>query len=218
MIKGLSLIRELATSPAFNPMPSRPGNNGGILGDGETIFQFMPFGQCAMLQRDYADRVEELGVTRYPTPEGMPFVTFGGGWALGASAASKHPQEAKEVAYWMAIESEAIVKEMLADSGNMPCRRSLLKDPEIAAIYEGKPYSMIMNDTEQLDGVRMAYVATSEFNKILIDLIDRTLFETNTPVETIAREQNEKMNTYIAGYQGPKEGLSRRNMGLPADQ
>ena len=216
VIKGLSLIRELATSPAFNPMPSRPGNDSGILGDGETVFQFFPFGQCAKLQREYPDRLEELNVTRYPTPAGKDFVTFGGGWAIGASAVSKHPEEAKQVTAWMALECDEFIKNILIDSGNMPCRRSLLEDPDIAAIYEGDLYSQIVEDTEQLDGVRMAYVATSEFNKILIDLFDRTLFEVNTPVETIAEEQNEKMNEYIAGYTGPKDGMRRQSMGLPS--
>ena len=47
---------------------------------------------------------------------------------------------------------------------------------------------------------------------------EKNLFEVNTPVETIAKEQNEKMDAYIAGYEGPKDGLSRRNMGLPAEK
>ncbi len=216
VIKGLQLIRQLAESPAFNPAPTRAGNNVGIIGDEETVFQLVPFSQCRILEQQYADRLDDLVATRYPTPEGKPFVTFGGGWALGASAMSKHPEEAKQVAYWMAVESNEIVKQMIQSSGNMPCRRSVLEDPEINESYSGPMYSMIMNDAEHLNGVRMAYVANSEFNKILIDLFDRTLFELETPVETIAKEQNEKMDAYLAQYTGPREGLSRQNLGLPS--
>lgn len=214
VIRGLSLIRELASSPAFNPLPSRPGNNAGILGDGETVFQFMPFSQCRLLERDYSDRIDDLQVARYPMPEGNPFITFGGGWALGASSASKYPEEAKQAAFWIAVENNDTVKKMVTINGNMPCRRSVLDDPEVAALYEGKMYSMIMNDPEHLNGVRMAYVATSEFNKILIDMLDRALFEHNTPVEVIAAEQNAKMDEYIANYTGPKDGLRRQDLGL----
>lgn len=214
VIRGLKSIRELSESGALNPLPSRPGNNGGIIGDGETVFQFLPFTQCGMLAKDYPERLESLEVTRYPTPEGKPFVTFGGGWALGATSMSKHPEEAKEAAFWMAVEDNSTIKKMLDVSGNMPCRRSVLEDPEVSALYDSKLYRMIMDDEEQMNGVRMAYVATSEFNKILIDLLDRTLFELETPVETIAEEQNEKMNDYISSYDGPKDGLRRQDLSL----
>ncbi len=213
VIKGLQLIRQLATSEAFNPMPSRTGNNAGIIGDKETVFQFIPFGQARLLERDYAERIEELAVARYPMPEGKPFITFGGGWALGASAMSKHPEEAKQVAHWIAVQSNDTVKKMVMDSGNMPCRRSVLEDPEVAALYQGRLYSMIMSDPEHLNGVRMAYVAPADFNKILIDMFDRTLFEHETPVEVIAEEQNAKMDQFIAGYTGPKDGLQRLGIG-----
>ena len=80
------------------------------------------------------------------------------------------------------------------------------------AMFSGNPlYSAIMDDEEHLNGVRMAYVAPSEFNKILIDMIDRTLYETETPVETIAREQSEKMDLFLAGYKGPRDGLRRQS-------
>lgn len=216
VIKGLNVIRELSASGSLNPLPSRPGSLGGILADGEAVFQLMPFGQCRQIEQNYPDRLADIEVARYPMPEGRPFVTFGGGWAAGASAVSKHPEEAKQVAHWLAIESDETVKNMCIAIGNMPCRRSVLEDPEVAALYEGKLYSTIMSDPEYLDGVRMTYIAPSDFSKILIDMFDRTLFELDTPVETIAEEQNAKMDEFIATYTGPKDGLRRQDLGLPS--
>lgn len=210
--RGLQHIRDLMESGAMDPMPTRSGNDIGILGDGETVFQLAPFGQCRTLAENYPERIGDLGVTRYPMPAGADFMTFGGGWALGVSAQSKHPEVAAEVANWIANEDNSTVISLVKTSGNMPCRRSVLQDPQMQAMFSGNPlYSAIMDDEEHLNGVRMAYVAPSEFNKILIDMIDRTLYETETPVETIAREQSEKMDLFLTGYKGPRDGLRRQS-------
>lgn len=218
VIRGLDHIRKLMESGAMNPKPTRAGNDRGILGDGETVFQLLPFANSRTLAVQYPDRIADLGAARYPMPEGAKFITFGGGWAVAASAQSKHPEEAAQVAYWMAVEDNTTVKMMIQNSGNMPCRRSLLNDPEVQAVYNNQLYQAILSDEGHLNGVRMAYVAPSEFNKILIDMIDRTLYELETPVETIAAQQNEKMNQFLSTYTGPREGLRRQSFAFKNNQ
>ncbi|GEM_PF-78045 len=60
-----------------------------------------------------------------------------GGWALGISKSSKHPEEA-----WKAIKyftSEAAQRKFILEAGFVPSRRSLFTDPEIVKKYPHYP-------------------------------------------------------------------------------
>ncbi|MEO1429038.1 MAG: ABC transporter substrate-binding protein [Cyanobacteria bacterium J06633_8] len=60
-----------------------------------------------------------------------------GGWALGISKSSKHPEEA-----WKAIKyftSEAAQRKFILEAGFVPSRRSLFTDPRIVAKYPHYP-------------------------------------------------------------------------------
>ncbi|AFY53996.1 carbohydrate ABC transporter substrate-binding protein, CUT1 family [Rivularia sp. PCC 7116] len=60
-----------------------------------------------------------------------------GGWALGISKSSKHPEEA-----WKAIKyftSEAAQRKFILEAGFVPSRRSLFTDPQIVAKYPHYP-------------------------------------------------------------------------------
>ncbi len=60
-----------------------------------------------------------------------------GGWGLGISTTSKHPEAAWQVIKF--ISSEAVQRKLVLDTGYVPTLKSLFNDPEIVAKYSHYP-------------------------------------------------------------------------------
>jgi len=60
-----------------------------------------------------------------------------GGWGLGISKSTRHPQEALKAIRFLT--SEVAQKEFILEAGYVPSRKSLFKDPEITARYSHYP-------------------------------------------------------------------------------
>ncbi len=83
-----------------------------------------------------------------------------GGWALGISKSSKHPQEA-----WKAIKyftSEEAQRKFVLEAGFVPSRRSLFLDPQIVAKYPHYPQLLKVVDKAVLRPPIAQYAQTSD--------------------------------------------------------
>ncbi|PMB49310.1 ABC transporter substrate-binding protein [Fischerella thermalis CCMEE 5205] len=83
-----------------------------------------------------------------------------GGWGLGISKTTKHPQEA-----WKAIQyftSEAAQRRFIIQAGFVPSRRSLFTDPQIVATYPHYPQLLEVVEQAVLRPPIAQYAQTSD--------------------------------------------------------
>ncbi|PMB03345.1 ABC transporter substrate-binding protein [Fischerella thermalis CCMEE 5273] len=83
-----------------------------------------------------------------------------GGWGLGISKTTKHPQEA-----WKAIQyftSEAAQRRFILQAGFVPSRRSLFTDPQIVATYPHYPQLLEVVEQAVLRPPIAQYAQTSD--------------------------------------------------------
>ncbi len=83
-----------------------------------------------------------------------------GGWALGISKSSKHPEEA-----WKAIQyftSEEAQRKFILEAGFVPSRRSLFLDPQIVAKYPHYPQLLKVVDKAVLRPPIAQYAQASD--------------------------------------------------------
>ncbi|PLZ98995.1 ABC transporter substrate-binding protein [Fischerella thermalis CCMEE 5268] len=83
-----------------------------------------------------------------------------GGWGLGISKTTKHPQEA-----WKAIQyftSEAAQRRFILQAGFVPSRRSLFTDPQIVATYPHYPQLLEVVEKAVLRPPIAQYAQTSD--------------------------------------------------------
>ncbi|WP_204103958.1 MULTISPECIES: ABC transporter substrate-binding protein [Spirulina sp. CCY15215] len=102
---------------------------------GETVFlRNWPYVAGLTSQSDLAGKFALKPMVHQPEYESG---TCQGGWGLGMSATTKHPEEAWRVIEF--ISSEEIQREFVLETGYLPSRRSLFNDPAIVAKYSYYP-------------------------------------------------------------------------------
>ncbi|MCV3214611.1 ABC transporter substrate-binding protein [Plectonema radiosum NIES-515] len=109
-----------------------------------------------------------------------------GGWGLGISKSSKHPEEA-----WKAIKyftSEEAQRRFILNAGFVPSRRALFTDPEIIAKYPHYPKLLEIVDKAVLRPPIAQYAQASD---ILQRYLSATLTNSMTPENAMKAAANE---------------------------
>ena len=109
-----------------------------------------------------------------------------GGWALGISKSSKHPEEA-----WKAIKyftSEEAQRKFVLEAGFVPSRRSLFLDPQIVAKYPHYPELLKVVDKAVLRPPIAQYAQASD---ILQRYLSSALTNRITPSEAMKKAASE---------------------------
>ncbi|NJO18982.1 MAG: ABC transporter substrate-binding protein [Spirulinaceae cyanobacterium RM2_2_10] len=115
-----------------------------------------------------------------------------GGWGLGISATSRHPDEAWRVAEY--ISSEAAQKAFILETGYVPSRRSLFTDPDLVAKYPYYPQLLEVVENSVLRPPIAQYAQTSD---ILQRYLSAALTGRMTPeaaMQAAARETRSILN------------------------
>ena len=99
-----------------------------------------------------------------------------GGWALGISKSTKHPEEAlKAIKYFTSEEAQ---RKFILEAGFVPSRRSLFTDPEVIAKYPHYPQLLEVVDKAVLRPPIAQYAQTSD---ILQRYLSAALTDRMTP-------------------------------------
>ncbi len=109
-----------------------------------------------------------------------------GGWGLGISKSSKHPEEA-----WKAIKyftSEEVQRRFILNAGYVPSRRALFTDPEILAKYPHYPKLLEIVDKAVLRPPLAQYAQASD---ILQRYLSAALTNSMTPESAMKAAANE---------------------------
>ena len=109
-----------------------------------------------------------------------------GGWGLGISKSSKHPEEA-----WKAIKyftSEEVQRRFILNAGYVPSRRALFTDPEIIAKYPHYPKLLEIVDKAVLRPPLAQYAQASD---ILQRYLSAALTNSMTPESAMKAAANE---------------------------
>ncbi|PIG93019.1 ABC transporter substrate-binding protein [Gloeocapsopsis sp. IPPAS B-1203] len=109
-----------------------------------------------------------------------------GGWGLGISTSTRHPEEA-----WRAIQyftSEEAQKNFILNAGFVPSRRSLFTDPEIVAKYPHYPQLLEVVQQAVLRPPIAQYAQTSD---ILQRYLSAALTNRMTPEQAMQAAANE---------------------------
>lgn len=109
-----------------------------------------------------------------------------GGWGLGISKSSKHPEEA-----WKAIKyftSEKVQRKLVLESGFIPTRRSLYLDPQIVAKYPHYPQLLKVVDQAVLRPSIPQYAQVSD---ILQRYLSAALTSRMTPEKAMKNAASE---------------------------
>lgn len=112
-----------------------------------------------------------------------------GGWGLGISKTTRHPDEA-----WRVIEfitSQATQKKFLLETGYVPSRRSLFNDRELVAKYSYYPQLLKVQESSVLRPPIAQYAQASD---ILQRYLSSALTEQMTPEKAMKRAATETRN------------------------
>lgn len=109
-----------------------------------------------------------------------------GGWGLGISSSSKHPQEAWEVIEF--ISSENSQRDFVLETGYVPSRRSLFNDPQVVAKYSYYPKLLEVVESSSLRPPIAQYAQASD---ILQRYLSAALTDTMTPEKAMQAAADE---------------------------
>ncbi|MBP0021909.1 MAG: ABC transporter substrate-binding protein [Cyanobacteria bacterium SBLK] len=125
---------------------------------GETVFlRNWPYVAGLASQSDIAGKFALKPMVHQP---GYPSGACQGGWGLGMSATTKHPEEAWRVIEF--ISSEETQREFVLETGYLPSRRSLFNDPAIVAKYSYYPQLLEVVENSALRPPIAQYAQTSD--------------------------------------------------------
>lgn len=125
---------------------------------GETVFlRNWPYVAGLASQSDIAGKFALKPMVHQP---GYKSGACQGGWGLGISATSKHPEEAWRVIEF--ISSEKAQREFVLETGYLPSRRSLFTDPAIVAKYSYYPQLLEVVENSALRPPIAQYAQTSD--------------------------------------------------------
>jgi multiple sugar transport system substrate-binding protein len=116
---------------------------------------------------------------------GSPGIGCRGGWGLGISKQSAHPQEAwKAIKYFTSADAQ---KQFVLASGLLPSRTALFQDAEIVAKYPLMP--QILEYLETSSAFRPAIKPYGEVSKILQDSLQDVLWEGHSAQQAMSEAQ-----------------------------
>ena len=117
---------------------------------------------------------------------GKPSAACQGGWGLGISKTTKHPEEA-----WKAVEfftSESSQRKFTLATGYLPTRRSLYTDPEVVAKYSHFPAMLTVLDNAVLRPPISQYAPASD---ILQRYLSAAITKRLTPEKAMQKAADE---------------------------
>lgn len=117
-----------------------------------------------------------------------------GGWGLGISTSTRHPEEA-----WRAIQfftSEAAQRNFILNAGFVPSRRSLFTDPEIVAKYPHYPQLL---EVVQQAVLRPPIAQYAQASDILQRYLSAALTNRTSPEDAMQAAANETRRLFNRG-------------------
>ena len=128
----------------------------------------------------------KIGIKAMVSSRGKTGAACLGGWGLGIAKSSKHPEEA-----WKAIQyftSQQAQRQFIFNSGSVPSRRSLFKDPAVVAKYPHYPQLLEIEEQAVLRPPIAQYAQTSD---ILQRYLSAALTNNMTPEKAMKAAANE---------------------------
>ncbi|MDB9311487.1 ABC transporter substrate-binding protein [Spirulina sp. CS-785/01] len=124
---------------------------------------------------------------------GEPSGACQGGWGLGISKSSQHPDEAWRVAKF--ISSRETQKQYILKTGYVPSRKSLFNDPEVVEKYSHYPQLLEVVENAALRPPIAQYAQASD---ILQRYLSAALTGTMTPEEAMNTAAQETRNLFAS--------------------
>ena len=115
-----------------------------------------------------------------------------GGWGLGITASTKHPQEAWRVIKF--ISSQDSQKEFVLDTGYVPSRRSLFNDPTIVRKYSYYPELLKVIDNSALRPPIAQYAQASDILQRYLSAALTQIMTPETAMQSAAAETRRLLN------------------------
>ena len=112
-----------------------------------------------------------------------------GGWGLGISTTSKHPDAAWEVLEFLSSESSQ--REFILETGFVPSRLALFNDPEIVAKYNYYPQLL---EVVQSSALRPPIPQYAQASDILQRYLSAAITGKMTPKQAMQTAANETRN------------------------
>lgn len=198
IIENLKLKRELFETGSANVKPSRDNTDIGILGDGEAAIQLNGSWAISGLERDYPDK--NVKVIPIPVAEGGSPASVAGGWKMCANKTSPNADKAVEFVTWMFAgdDNSRMVDWCTSVKFAHPPRQSVIESMEeifnkgLRAAFTNEIYG-----TEQAE-MRLP----PEISAILEDMLQACYFDTSVSVEDEILKAEEKINEFLATYDG----------------
>ncbi|MDF5730613.1 MAG: ABC transporter substrate-binding protein [Rhizonema sp. PD38] len=128
----------------------------------------------------------KVGIKTMVSSSGKTGAACLGGWGLGIAKSSKHPEEAwKAIQYFTSVQAQ---RQFIFNSGSVPSRISLFKDPEVTAKYPHYPQLLEVEKQAVLRPPIAQYAQTSD---ILQRYLSAALTNSMTPEKAMKAAANE---------------------------
>jgi multiple sugar transport system substrate-binding protein len=198
VIQALSYWRDLMQSGAANQKPSRHVGELGILAEGETAMQVVGSWGIGGLEKDYPDK--RIGVVPLPAPSGKQNVTVAGGWRIAVNREGGHSDDAAKFVTWAFANEDSAVHVQWDTEVKFafPVRSSVLEKAK--DVYQK---GLRKDFVDHVLGTERAEMRIPpEISKILKDMIQEALYNTETSVEEIAKKYHGKLEDFLKDYEG----------------
>jgi len=139
-----------------------------------------------LAQEDSSKIRDRIGIKSMVATPGRTGGACLGGWGLGISRSTRHPEEAwKAIQYFTSVEAQ---RNFILNAGFVPSRRSLFTDPAIVAKYPHYPKLLEVVQQAVLRPPIAQYAQTSD---ILQRYLSATLTNRMTPEQAMQAAANE---------------------------
>ncbi len=180
-VEALELLKELVRRGDPQKNKHNPIQSLNLLSSSantEKIYSIFPYGYSNYSKRGYDDFPLVFG--ELPTFRGKPLRTTIGGTGIAISSKSRHPEIAIDYARYTA--SPEIQRTLFTDAGGQPAHRKAWVDAENNRLS----YQFFKNTLPILDRsfLRPRYVGYDQFQEHAGQVINRTLYGSQTTIET----------------------------------
>lgn len=196
--QALGYWRDLWQAGVIIRNPTRAAGEIEILGEGEASMQLSGSWVINTLEHQYPNR--NIGVVPIPIPAGGSSVTVTGGWKIAVNRNGDNNTDATKFVAWAFGSPDSSFHKNWDTLVKFafPVRQSVL-------VQAKETYHMGLREAfaEQMLGTERSEMRIPpEMSKILIDMIQESLYNPETSIDEIVLKYHRKLEQFLAGYQG----------------